>query len=120
MLAEGLRHNPDSVQLYFTKGYMLFHQLEDLEGAYEMLDQGRRVWLGHWEEWRQREARGQPAEQPLGLLYYRLLAYMGRIAELQEETERAIVLYSEALPFAPSQHVSDRLHERIKSLSPAP
>ncbi len=117
MLDEGLRHNPGSVRIYFARGTMLFHRFDDREGAFSTFAQGREAWLEQWEDWRQTMACGQTeAEQPDTLIYYRLLGYMGHIAERQERPEQALALYGEALPFSPSPRLRDQLLARIEGL----
>lgn len=122
LLNQGIRKNPEEMELYFAKGTTLYHLFDDQEQAFEVLERGRKQWRQQARQWQEKQAKGkaQNQEPPDPLLYLNLLEYMAKIAEDAGEVETAEQIYREALPLAPNDTRQDNLREKIEELAPEP
>lgn len=123
-LKSGLEHNPESPELYFDLGTVYFHHVKDRTAASSAFKKARKAWIEQWSVWIERRGGRSEAEKatqggdavPSQLLYYRILSYIGKIAELEEDNNRAIRVYKEALRFAPSPRLKEDIQTRLEEL----
>lgn len=111
-LEDGIRHNPESCELEFTRGEILLNTLHQPEAAYSAFAAALRKWrLGATPEERDDNA----------FLKGRLLLYLAGLEETRGRPDAARQRYGEALDYRPSDSAARRhLFDLTPMVVPSP
>lgn len=96
-LRDGLKHNPDSCEIYFELGRL---QLED----HQQPDRARNLWLLALRKWDQTEA-GQP--EPNRFIYLQVTGQLAKLEEHQGDYARALYHLRALREISPQQTAVD-------------
>jgi len=92
LVEEGIRNNPDSYRLEFTRGEILLHALHNEKAAIEAFLQAERKWRIAWQ-------KNPPEKRPDVFDYGHILLYLGALYQKQGDYARAEVWFRKARQF---------------------
>jgi tetratricopeptide (TPR) repeat protein len=115
LLGEGIKNNPEAIDLYFARGEILYHVFHRTEEALASFEKGQELWQKEYDAWAD-APKDSEIEQPPSKRNYRLLNYMGILRGDLGDMAGALVAYKKALGFAPTPHTYQATLEKIEEL----
>ena len=111
LLREGIRDNPYSFRLEFTRGQVLLHLLHKERAAFD-------AFLAAKRKWEYQQKHNPPQKKPDTLHYGHILVYLAVLSERRGQWRQAVRYYEQALPYRKDQNViRARLRKALEHLS---